>query len=66
MHCEKGLNIEKKAFLTKHISVIIENKTLVKYKDPGCPTISLNIEEKHIEKALLDLGVRVNISILGL
>ena len=32
-----------KAFLTKQVSAIIECKTPMKYKDPGCPTISVNI-----------------------
>ena len=36
---KKGLNVNKKAFLTEQVSAIIECKTLVKYKDPGCPTI---------------------------
>jgi len=33
----------------------------LKYKDPGCPTISCFIEEHKIEKALLDLGASVNL-----
>ena len=40
---KRGLNIDKKAFLTEKVSAIIQCKTLVKYKDPGCPTISENI-----------------------
>ena len=36
---KKGLNVNKKAFLTEQVSAIIGNKTPVKYKDPGCPTI---------------------------
>ena len=40
---KRGLNVDKKAFLTKQVSAIIQCKTLVKYKDPGCPTISVNI-----------------------
>ena len=36
---KRGLNIYKKDFLTKQVSAIIQCKTLVKYKDPGCPTI---------------------------
>ena len=57
---KRGLNIDKKAFLTKQVSAIIQCKTLVKYKDPGCPTISVNIGGTCVEKALLDLGARVN------
>ena len=58
---KKGLNVNKKAFLTEQVSAIIESKTLVKYKDPGCPTISVNIGGISVEKALLDLGASVNL-----
>ena len=58
---KKGLNIDKKAFLTEQVSAIIQCKTPVKYKDPGCPTISVNIWGICIEKALLDLGASVNL-----
>jgi len=34
---------------------------LVKYKDPGCPTISCIIRTVVIDKALLDLGASVNL-----
>ena len=57
----KGLGIEKKAFLTEQVSAIIQSKTLVKYKDPGSPTISVNIGGTCIDKALLDLGANVNL-----
>ena len=40
---KRGLNVEKKAFLIEQVSAIIQCKTLVKYKNPGCPTISVNI-----------------------
>ena len=33
----------------------------MKYKDPGCPTISVNIEGFSVEKSLLDLGARMNL-----
>ena len=33
----------------------------MKYKDPGCPTISVNIGGICVEKALLDLGASVNL-----
>ena len=33
----------------------------MKYKDPGCPTISVNIWGICVEKALLDLGASVNL-----
>ena len=56
-----GLNVNKKAFLTEQVSAIIEYKTPVKYKDPGCPTISVNIGGFSVEKTLLDLGASVNL-----
>ena len=58
---KKGLNVNKKAFLTELVSAIIECKTPVKYKDPGCPTISVNIGGISVEKSLLDLGASVNL-----
>ena len=33
----------------------------MKYKDPGCPTISVNIGGTCVEKTLLDLGASVNL-----
>ena len=53
---KRGLNVNKKAFLIEHVSAI-----LVKYKDPWCPTISVNIRGTCVEKALLDLGASVNL-----
>ena len=58
---KKGLNVNKKAFLIEQVSAIIECKTLMKYKDPGCPTITVNIGGISVEKALLDLGASVNL-----
>ena len=58
---KKWLDIEKKGFLTEQVSTIIQSKTPVKYKDPGSPTISVNIGGTCIDKALLDLGASVNL-----
>ena len=58
---KRGFNVNKKAFLTEQVRAIIECKTPVKYKDPGCPTISVNIGGISVEKALLDLGASVNL-----
>ena len=58
---KKGLSIEKKAFLTEQASAIIQSKNPVKYKDPGSPTISVNIGGTCIDKSLLDLGASVNL-----
>ena len=53
--------MEKKAFLTEQVSAIIQSKYPVKYKDPGSPTISVNIGGNCIDKSLLDLGASVNL-----
>ena len=58
---KRGLNVTKKAFLTEQVSAIIQCKSPVKYKDPGCPTILVNIGGTCVEKALLNLGVSVNL-----
>ena len=58
---KRGLNVTKKAFLIEQVSVIIQCKSPVKYKDLGCPTISVNIGGMCVEKALLNLGVSVNL-----
>ena len=58
---KEGLGIEKKAFLTEQVSAIIQSKNPVKYKDPGSPTISVNIGGTCIDKSLLDLGASVNL-----
>ena len=58
---KRGLNVEKKAFLTEQVSAIIQCKTPVKYKDPGRPTISVNIGGTCVENALLYLGVSASL-----
>ena len=58
---KRGLNVNKKAFLTKQVSTIIQCKSPVKYKNPGSPTISVSIGGTCVEKALLDLGASVNL-----
>ena len=58
---KRGLNVDKKAFLTEQVSAIIQCKTPVKYKDLGCPTISVNIGGTCVIKSLLDLGTSVNL-----
>ena len=58
---KRGLNVDKKALVTEQVSAIIQCKTLVKYKYPGCLTISVNIGGTCVEKALLDLGASVNL-----
>ena len=58
---KRGFIVNKKAFLTEQVSAIIECKTLMKYKDPGCPTILVNIRGTSVEKTLLDLEDSVNL-----
>ncbi|XP_028094375.1 uncharacterized protein LOC114294434 [Camellia sinensis] len=58
---KRKINVPKKAFLTEQVSSIIQRKVPVKYKDPGCPTISCTIGDHHIEQALLDLEASVNL-----
>ena len=58
---KKGLGIKKKAFLTEQVSAIIQSRNPVKYKDPGSPTILVNIGGNCIDKSLLDLGASVNL-----
>ena len=53
--------MEKKAFMIEQVSAIIQCKTPVKYKDSGCPTISVKIGRTCMEKALLDLGANINL-----
>jgi len=58
---KRKLNVKKKVFLAEQVSVILQNNNALKYKDPGCPTISWFIGEHKIEKAFLDLGASVNV-----
>ncbi|KAL6551317.1 hypothetical protein OROMI_021805 [Orobanche minor] len=58
---KRKTNVPRKAFLAEHVSSIIQNKTPVKYKDPGSPTISCVIGDHIIKRALLDLGASVNL-----
>ena len=58
---KRGMCLKKKAFLTEQVSAIIQCKTPIKYKDSGCPTISVNIGNTFVKRTLLDLGVSVNL-----
>jgi hypothetical protein len=59
-------HIPKKVLLTEHVSSLIQHNTPLKFKDPGAPTISCIIRQKEIDKALLDLGVGVNLLLYSL
>ena len=52
---KRKMNVKKKAFLAEQVSAILQNNNALKYKDPGCPTISCFIGEHKIERVLLDL-----------
>jgi hypothetical protein len=58
---KRKTNVPKKAFLTEQVSSILQYKLPIKYKDPGCPTITCMIGVSLIERALLDLGTSVNL-----
>ncbi|XP_062145318.1 uncharacterized protein LOC133852563 [Alnus glutinosa] len=58
---KRKTNVPKKVCLTEQVSSILQCRLPIKYKDPGCPTISCTISISHIEKALLDLGANVNL-----
>jgi len=61
VHYEEKTECEKEAFLAEQVSVILQNNNALKYKDPGCPTISCFIGEHEIKRALLNLGASVNL-----
>ncbi|XP_074336985.1 uncharacterized protein LOC141674164 [Apium graveolens] len=58
---KRTTHVPKKAFLTSQVSLILSNEIPVKYKDPGCLTISCVIGNTFVNKALLDLGASVNL-----
>jgi hypothetical protein len=58
---KRKTNVPKKALMTEQVSVILQYKLPLKYKDPGCPTITCMIGVSQTERALLDLGASVNL-----
>jgi len=58
---KRKTNVPKKVFLATNISEILSGPIPIKYKDPGCPTISCTIGQTDISRALLDLGVSINL-----
>jgi hypothetical protein len=58
---KRKINGPKKAYLTKQVNSILQCKLPIKYKDPGCPTISCMTGVNQINGALLDLGASVNL-----
>jgi hypothetical protein len=58
---KRKTNVPKQVCLTEQVRSILQCKFPIKYKDPGCPTISFTIGVSRIEKALLDLGASNNL-----
>ena len=58
---KRKTNVPKKAFLTEQVISILQCKLSLKYKDPGCPTVTCMVGVNQIERALLDLGASVNL-----
>ena len=58
---KRPMQVHKKAFLMEQASSMFHTEKAQKYKDPGCPTISIVIGATKIERALLDLGASVNL-----
>ena len=58
---KRKTNVPKKVFLATNISELLSNQIPIKYKDPGCPTISCTIGRAEINRALLDLGASINL-----
>jgi hypothetical protein len=52
---KRKLNVKKKAFLAEQVSAILQNNNTLKYKNPGCPTISCFIGEHKIERAFIGM-----------
>ncbi|GJY80388.1 hypothetical protein Tco_0493139 [Tanacetum coccineum] len=53
--------LPKKIDLTEHVSVVLSTSLPLKFKDPRAPMISVMVGNIAIKKALLDLGVSINI-----
>jgi hypothetical protein len=58
---KRKTNVLKKAFMIKQVNAILRCKLPLKYKDPGCLTITCMIGFSHIERDLLYLGASVNL-----
>ncbi|XP_026458532.1 uncharacterized protein LOC113359051 [Papaver somniferum] len=58
---KRDASVHKKAFLTQQVSSIISQKYPIKFKNPGCPTVTCVIGKQTIDNCLLDLGASVNL-----
>ena len=45
---KRRMKLSKKAFISEQVSAIFENKAMVKHKDLGCPTISVQIGNSFV------------------
>lgn len=51
----------EKVYLNEECNVILQKKLPIKKKDPGSSTIPYAIEKNHVENALCDLGLSINL-----
>ena len=58
---KRKLNVHKEEYMAATATCYIQGGIPPKHKDPRCPTISFQISNFTIKKALLDLGTSVNI-----
>ncbi|GFY90894.1 hypothetical protein Acr_07g0010900 [Actinidia rufa] len=58
---KRNLHVKETTMMNESQSAILQCKTVPKYKDPGCPTISCIIGGCKIDRALLNLGSSVNL-----
>jgi len=63
---QKKLNIVDKIKVGKNVSIIIQRKLPQKCKNPGMFTIPCVIGNHKVEKAMLDLGVSINVMSLSI
>jgi len=60
---KRKTNVPKKVFIATNISELLSNQIPIRYKDPGCPTISCTIGRAEINRAFLDLRASIVLSI---
>jgi len=60
------LNTVKKIKIGKNVSMIIQRKLPQKCKNPGMFTIPYVIGNHKVEKAMLDLGISINVMSLSI
>ena len=59
---KRRINVPRNAFIAEQAtSIIQQQKGVVKYKDPGRPTVSCMLGDKYSTHALLDLTASVNL-----